>query len=104
MSNSALNMSALNPPPLQDNIANNSIIDRDFALPKSLYPHLPLHANQLSVPPSSMTANGALHGAFQDLNMTSKENEENGEQNGHHTPSDTPPLSASSTAPGSPRM
>lgn len=94
-------MSSPNPLPLQGNLAN-TIPDRDFTLPNSLYPH----SNQLTVPGNSSITTGSLGHALQQvqLNMTSCENAQNGENGLHRTLSDTPPRSESSTAPGSPRM
>lgn len=94
-------MSSPNPLPLQDNLAN-TIPDRDFSLPKSLYPH----SNQLAVPGNSTITTGSLGRALQQvqLNMTSCEDAQNGENGLHRTLSDTPPRSESSTAPGSPRI
>ncbi|KAE8449726.1 hypothetical protein EG329_007501 [Mollisiaceae sp. DMI_Dod_QoI] len=87
MSNSLV-MSSPNPLPLQEKVAN-TIVDHDFALPKSLYPH----PHQLAVPNHHTTSLGRALQAH--LNMTTGQNGENG---------DTPPRSAPSTAPTSPRL
>ncbi|CZR53791.1 related to 6-phosphofructo-2-kinase [Phialocephala subalpina] len=92
-------MSSPNPLPLQDNLTN-TIHDRDFTLPKSLYPP----TIQVTVPGTPTLATGSLGQALQALKMTSSENAQNGDNGLHRTLSDTPPRSENSTAPGSPRL
>lgn len=107
---SAITMSSPETIPLQGNIVNSnstSSIDRDFALPKLLYPLT--HQNKLAVPGipiSSMMTTNSLGRVFQELNMTTTSNDQNGQHgnDSHHTLSDTPPRSATSTAPSSPRL